>query len=222
MKTPKTLLLLLVGAFLLFSCGEHTNNQDGDHHDDDKPTVGTVAEPNIIISVEDADALFKNYGVDRADKLEVVVNQTNDLEEPYIATRFVTVDYATLQQYMNFINQESKKAGVTPEGLRFYFGQEKSPVSSDKETFGAGRETIFVNPVTTFKGINGQISYAILPDGSGNYSAVTVGSVIDSDDPKNPQKGANLLLKRDGVQSLAGDTFGYPPPPVPGDPNDYH
>lgn len=219
MKTFKSTIVLL-GTLLFFSaCVEKPH----DHHDDDDglPNMDVVDEPEIIISVNDADRLFKNYGAERAKVLEEIVNSSNDLETPYIATRFVTVDYADLKQYVAFIDQESKRAGVKPEGLRFYFAKEDAPTNNGKISAADGKETIFVNPVLSFDGVNGQIAYAIQTDAAGNSTAVTVGSVIDSTKTPRP-KGANLLLQTTGIQSLASDTFGYPPPPIPGDPNDYH
>ena len=98
MKTFKSTIVLL-GTLLFFSaCVEKPH----DHHDDDDglPNMDVVDEPEIIISVNDADRLFKNYGAERAKVLEEIVNSSNDLETPYIATRFVTVDYADLKQYV--------------------------------------------------------------------------------------------------------------------------
>lgn len=174
----------------------------------------TMAEiPDNIIPVQEADDLYKTYGDDRAPIIENKINdQYRDQDPPYEATRFVTADYDKLKAYIAFIDQESEEAGVTPKGLRIYFG-------ATKPTKGKpGRETVFFNPVAAFKGIDGDISYAIHTDLDGNKQAITVGDVIDGKIPK----ASDTELVNGGVQSLAGDDVIWPPPPIQNDPNDYH
>ena len=169
--------------------------------------------PDNIIPVQEADNLYKTYGDDRAPIIERNVNdQYRGQDPPYEATRFVTADYEKMKAYMAFIEKESKEAGVTPEGLRIYFG------AAEPTKGKPGKETIFFNPVATFKGIDGDISYAIHTDSKGNKKAITVGDVIDGKIPKT----SNTDLLYGGVQSLAGNTVTFPPPPHPNDPNDYH
>lgn len=217
MKNVKITLVLITALLFVVGCGE---KPVGDPHEHD-PIMDTVPKPDIIISVLAADSLYKNYGSDRASFLDETINQQNpDLEEGYDPTRFVTVEFDVLSQYMKYVSQQSAKAGVTPKGIRFYLGQIGS--ESQTDAIDPGPETIFFNPTAAFPGITGDISYALQIDPAGNYRAVTVGSVIDAA-MKNPQdqKGANLLLQGQ-IESLAGDRVGFPPPPHPGDENDYH
>jgi len=169
--------------------------------------------PDNIISVQEADDLYKTYGDDRAPIIEREVNdQYRGQDPPYEATRFVTADYEKLKEYIAFIDQESKEAGVTPEGLRIYFG------ATEPTKGKPGRETVFFNPVAAFEGIDGDISYAIHTDSKGKKKAITVGDVIDGKIPKT----SDTKLVNGGVQSLAGDDVIWPPPPIQNDPNDYH
>lgn len=208
MKLKKQWSFLLLSGLLIWSCAEkpksHPENQNS-------PQVSLSPTPNIVPVIK-AGNWYKNYGNNRATFIEGSVNKEyTDLVKPYEATRFVTADYKILKEYIAFIDQESKNAGVVPSGLRFYFG------ATSKTTTDPGRETIFLNPVTSFKNIRGDISYAIATDSKGNKIAVTVGSVIDSKAPA----GKNLIMQRK-IQSLAGDDVIWPPPPVQNDPNDYH
>ncbi len=217
MKKSKFLLPLFLAGVFLISCGEKPH--DNGHDDDDGQGEEMVDPPEFIIPIQKADNLYLNYGDNRADFLEEIVNEQNpDLDEKYTPTRFVTVDFDEMYQYMTFVKQQSDKAKIKPEGLRFYFGQIKSKGSKGIDP---GVETLFFNPTATFEGIDGEISYAIKTDVNGNISAVTVGSVIDSSKTQQTQKGANLLLQG-GIQSLAGDDVHFPPPPIQNDPNDYH
>ncbi len=169
--------------------------------------------PDNIISVEEADSLYRTYGQNRAPFIEAGVNELYEgLDKPYEATRFVTADYEKMKAYMAFIEKESKEAGVTPKGLRIYFGATKPAKGKP------GRETVFLNPVAAFKGVDGNISYAIHTDLDGIKEAITVGDVIDGKIPK-PSDTKSL---NGGIQSLAGDDWEYPPPPRQNDPNDYH
>ena len=206
MKTLKIMTLCCISVLLFSSCEEH--------HDTGGPMPIAVEDPGNIISVQEADKWYKNYGTDRAPIIEEGVNdQYPTLTDPYKTTRFVTADYETLKKYMAFIDQESKAAGVTPQGLRIYFA------ATDATSKGPGKETVFMNPVATFDGVKGNISYAIATSASGVKKAVTVGSVIDS--TKSPN-GANLIFQGGSIQSLAGDDLQWPPPPYPNDSNDYH
>ncbi|AEE18682.1 hypothetical protein JM84_0973 [Dokdonia sp. Hel_I_63] len=169
--------------------------------------------PDNIIPVEEADSLYRTYGQNRAPFIEGGVNKLyEDLDKPYEATRFVTADYEKMKAYMAFIEKESKEAGVTPKGLRIYFGATK-PAKGNP-----GRETVFLNPVAAFKGIDGDISYAIHTDVDGNKEPITVGDVIDGKIPKP----SDSKLSNGVIQSLAGDDVIWPPPPIQNDPNDYH
>lgn len=217
MKKINILALIFGSVLLTVSCEQNTTTTD--------PPVPTpiapieeleiVEVPSIIIPVTEADAWFKNYSTQRVELIENAVNEKNkNLSDPYLTTRFVTINYSDLRDYLNFVDQESKDAGITPEGLRFYFGVTK-PTGKK-----LGKETVYVNPVTSFKNMEGDISYAIATGPSGKKQAVTVGSVIDN--TKSPSSSNNLILQNGSIQSLAGDSVTWPPPPVPGDPNDYH
>lgn len=202
---PTALLCLIVLAFI--SCNQNTGATD----ESSEP----LAPPSNIIPIAEADQWYKNYGTDKAPILEEGINDIYPaLADPYEATRFVTADYETLKNYIAFIDKESSAAGVVPSGLRIYFAATNSTTKSP------GKETVFMNPVTSFKGITGEISYAIATNAAGNKTAVTVGSVLDG--TTSPISGANLLLQGGSIQSLAGDDLGWPPPPYPNDPNDYH
>lgn len=218
MKNLKITSILVTVLLCISACAEKPNGEDPGH---DEPVMDTVPEPDIIISVLAADSLYRNYGSDRANFLEEVVNEQNpDIDGGYNPTRFVTVEFDVLSDYLKFVSQQSAKAGIKPKGIRFYLGQ----IGSESEVDGIdpGPETIFFNPTAAFPGITGDISYALQIDPAGNYRAVTVGSIIDAaSKTQQSQKGANLLLQG-GIQSLAGDRVGFPPPPHPGDENDYH
>ncbi|TVZ53023.1 hypothetical protein [Dokdonia sp. Hel_I_53] len=208
MKTLKLLSILGCSALLFFSCEELPDKEA-------PPTEHpeAIPAPDNIITVQSADSLYKTYGRSRAPFIENGVNEVFEgLEKPYEATRFVTADYEKMKAYIAFIDQESKAAGVKPTGLRIYFGATKPKKGKP------GRETVYMNPVKPFKGIEGDISYAIHTNLDGKKTAITVGSVLDNKIPK----GANLILQTGDTQSLAGDELGWPPPPKPNDPNDYH
>ncbi len=209
MKQLKMTALLCLAVFAFISCNEGNN-----------PTVTTAMEapippPTNIISVEQADNYYKNYEGTRVPIIEEGVNAAYPgLTNPFKTSRFVTVDFAQMAEYIEFIEQESKDAGVTPNGLRIYFA------ATDGIKGTPGKETFFMNPVVNFKGVKGDISYAIATDATGKKTAVTVGSIIDS--TESPISGANLLLQGGNTQSLAFNRGTFPPPPHPGDANDYH
>ena len=205
MKTLKMIALCCIGALTIVSCGNQENQNAA--------AQVVLDAPGMIIPVMQADQWFINYENERVPIIESAINDSFPaLVDPFETTQFVTADYQALKDYIAYIDQESAAAGVTPEGLRIYFA------ATDASKGIPGRETVFMNPVTSFKGLKGNMSYAIATDIKGKKTAITVGSVIDGKKPS----GTNLILQGGSIQSLAGDDFGWPPPPNPGDPNDYH
>lgn len=220
-KMNRFLLLcfLSVSYMLLQGCGNPTA---------DKPAIevepATIKEPSIIISLDEAEELFENYGKFRVpliEKFQNVDDEGNALDpnsETFVqATRSLSIDYKTLKDYLAFIEQETARTKTNITGLRIYFGL------YGPKGLNPNAETVFLNPLMEYgkKGnIRDDVSFAIQEIG-GNPAAVAVGKILGSFNEYDKPQGTNLEMTVQGpVQSLAGDNLPWrPPPPPPNDPD---
>lgn len=203
MKTLKLFALIVMSALLTTSCEFFSG---GDH----PPVVGPIDEPKIIIDVQEAEDLYHRYGKEIAPILEK--------NNPGVqATRSLSIDYATLKQYLSFIEQEAKAANNTDiTGLRIYFAKYEDSKND-------GRATVFMNPLIKYggAGINDDVAFAIDKRGA-SPKAVFVKDVITV--PKDEDQTSNRtdfkMSIQGTVQSLAANNMPWrPPPPPPNDPD---
>lgn len=106
--------------------------------------------PKNIIPFGQAKKLFRNYdGI--ADLISENVG-TDQNGEPFMTTRSLFYDINDLKEYLSYIEELSKEAGVTTSGIRFYFGRyTEDHVSSTGSNRNAKRQTFFIAPTTEEK-----------------------------------------------------------------------
>lgn len=119
-KAKKILLSGITCVFLsisIYSCAEKAERE--------KDGAVEVPAPAQIIPVAQAKDMYENYTKRRArliwqyeDSINVHVKKSTDT---FNVARYTYYDYATIKQYMAFIEQEAKKANVEISSLRFYF-----------------------------------------------------------------------------------------------------
>ena len=182
--------------------------------------VKNDSQPSIIIPVEDAGALFKDYEYNRISLIESKQNtdsngnRISSNDKRYIkATRSVTIDYEQLKEYLYFIEEQAAEAETEIKGLRIYFG--KYPDSGRFPTGNAckypGAETVFMNPTMMHE--KDEVSFAIATNRKGGSQAIPVGEILNTS-KKGDQYGEE-------TRSLAGNTFTRIPPPDENN-NDFH
>lgn len=210
MKTCKFLAFLLLGGFLMLSCG---GDPKGTPHTDDHDEE-PLAAPSTIISLQEAEDMYHRYGNQRVPLIEKSVNIDKDGDsikpddERYVqATRALSMDYKDLKAYLAFIEQQAKSTKTDISGLRIYFSQYKKGKND-------GRATVFLNPIMEAgqKGdIRDDVAFAIKTDGK-NKTAVPVGKLIKI--PSEKSNRADLTMPiQNGVQSLASNKSPWTPPP---------
>ncbi len=132
-------LFILVLSFT--SCLE-----DGKQKPTEDGTLPIVEAPKQVIPIEQAKTAYEAYGERRLpliQQYEDSINrssyygktkqqqiqqnnknasgQINEAPAPFDVARYVYYDYETIKQYMAYIEQEAKLAGVEISTLRFYF-----------------------------------------------------------------------------------------------------
>ncbi len=226
-KTPKMKTLYITTTLFLsiatISCA------------DKQPPLIHSEVSDIVIPIQNAQFLFKDYEENRVGLIEAAQNidENGDSIPPdnsnYVrATRSLTVDYDTLKQYLSFIEQKADSAHIEIQGLRIYLGKYPNDgnLPDGSITSHPGAETIFLNPVMEYGEpdvLTDDVSFAIKIT-NGQYYAIPVGEILDETEYK---RSLNNNAKNNDddddeiIQSLAGNHFGRRPPPPPPDDPDY-
>lgn len=223
MKTLKLLAIFFGSALFFMSC-------DKEGHKKDAPPpppaamapVVRIEAPSSIISVQEAEDMYYNYGEKTASLIEKAMNTdangkaiSSDDAKYVQATRSLSIDYKTLKQYLAFIEQEAKESKTDITGLRIY-------LSSYSEKVNDGRTSVFLNPIMEAGdgGITDDVSFAIQTVGK-TKKAIPVGKIVKVPDSNTNKSNLEQEISGDGIQSLAANRFPWSPPPED-DPDDFH
>ncbi|MFC5047342.1 hypothetical protein ACFSTE_07545 [Aquimarina hainanensis] len=117
--------------------------------------------PSNIISLEQAEKMYHLYSP-RSKKISKEV--ANRLDKPdFKATRSLYYKLDDLYHYLGYIRRQSKKANITPSGVRFYFGIYSDDYKRHKKDDYAGRQSLFFTPTVEKKiTVNGEEEIAHL------------------------------------------------------------
>ncbi|VAW10106.1 FIG01019486: hypothetical protein [hydrothermal vent metagenome] len=176
-KQSLTIAILMVLVLFFSSC-----------HDDEtqKPKEEVVEAPSQVIPIklaktaydayakrrvpliqrfEDSINLRRDYGTMKQQKRQQNKNklnaQTDQAVAPFDVARYVYYDYETIKQYMAYIEQESKLAGVEISTLRFYFSNypDETFFENDKDSIFHPRQNSLLISPTVKKGKADYIFY---------------------------------------------------------------
>lgn len=134
MKKPRNWFSFGICVLLIplsFSCRDSVQLRQTEK----EPAV--VEAPEQIISLEQAQTMYKNYSERRSpliQRYEDSINTRTKDTTGFDVARYVYYDYATIKQYLAYIEQEAKMAGVSISTLRFYLSN-----YPDQAAFGDGK-----------------------------------------------------------------------------------
>ena len=140
-------------VLLLTSCNQDQKKEN----DDQSPTRPDIEAPSNIISLKEANTIYDNYSKHRADPILQYETKVRAPEKEFEPSRYVDFDYETIKQYIDYIEQEAKKAGVKKiTKLRLYYAnypdQEKFP--NGKKVIHQRQNSIFIVPTLEMQGTN--------------------------------------------------------------------
>lgn len=123
---------LCFGAVIVFGLMSCEQKKEKPAVEESEPME--IQAPKQIVTVDQAKSMYNSYGERRVALIE---KYENDLEpeKKFDVARFGYYDYNTIKDYMNYIEQEAKKANVQISSLRFYFSN-----YPDKKSFDDGRD----------------------------------------------------------------------------------
>ncbi len=136
--STSTLGFLVTAIILLSACNPQTKKEDEPAMMDKE--VKEVDAPEGIISLDVAKGLCENYERRRIPGIKKFEAANTDSEESFIPTQYVTFDLKTIRQYLDYVEQEAKRANVEPDSLRIYLG------NYGKEGRDPNRNTVFILP----------------------------------------------------------------------------
>lgn len=220
MKNTVTLLTKTICICLILgiaSCNEKTKENP-----DAAEQTPIVKTPSAIISLGEASAIYDNYTKHRIPLIESYETQERVPDEKFEASRFVDFDYQTMKQYLAYIDQEAKNAGVKKiTKLRLYFAnypdQDKFP--NGKTVIHKRQNSIFMVPTLEQDGINygfyvgSDGNAALIKDWNGNLKG-DMGLKLDTKQKAFAGYAPNFSLNSNlqGSKSLALN-FGQGGPP---------
>ena len=94
-----------------------------------------------IIPLKDAIDSYKDYGKSRNNILKDTLRKKYK-DDKFEDTRMVWFDIETIKQYLIYVEEESKKAGVDPKGIQFYFSVNSEKASGKKKN----HQSFFIAP----------------------------------------------------------------------------
>tara|TARA_R110002049_G_scaffold355_1_gene2090 strand:+ start:2154 stop:2861 length:708 start_codon:yes stop_codon:yes gene_type:complete len=162
-KINKNLVLLLFAFTTLISCEEPVHQSPNE----------SVDPPKQIISVSQAKEMYDSYEKRRIGIIKDYEGPNPDGTE-FEPTRYGWYDYETIKQYIAYIDQEAKEAGVKISGLKLYFSnypdadnfEDGSPVAYKKQN------SFFIVPTLNENG--NHRAFITADDGHGGRTPVLV------------------------------------------------
>ncbi|MBQ4914303.1 hypothetical protein J8L85_07645 [Maribacter sp. MMG018] len=153
LSTLTTAASISLAVLLLTSCNQP---QKKEHHDD-SPAPPEVEAPSNIISLKEANVIYDNYSKHRVNPIVQYETKERAPEKKFEPSRYVDFDYETIKQYIDYVEQEAKKAGVKKiTKLRLYYAnypdQEKFP--NGKKVIHKRQNSIFIVPTLEMQGTN--------------------------------------------------------------------
>ncbi len=175
----------------------------------EEPKMEPVDAPSQIIEVSDAKTMYDRYGERRVpliqryedsinrsgvnDKMQQMPKgdrskaQMEEAPAKFDVARYVYYDYATIKNYIAYIEQEAKAANVDISTLRFYF----SNYSEDPKNVHPRQNSIMLSP-TIKKGdrdylfyigdLDGKAEAVLLNDAFGPVDGSGMGIAIDQNE----------------------------------------
>lgn len=207
----------MASLFLMLTACQEVPKKEDDREPEPKETV---KPPKQIISLEESKSIYDNYSRNRVDLIQQFETERSP-DEKFHPARFSSYDYATIKQYMAFIEQEAKAAQVDISSLRFYFANypNKGDFPDGKKVVHPRQNSIFIVP--TIK-VDGQdFGFYIGDDGKAKLIKDAVGAQgIGSTDTKSKKAYASFAPSLNapavqGGQSLNLNRGQSGPPPSP-------
>lgn len=136
LKLSMTYLLCSLFAFVSSSCQKPQKYFEVDEN-------ARTEMISQIIPLKDAIDSYKDYGKNRVKILKDTLKAKYGKD--FKDTRTVWFDIETLKQYLIYVEEKSKDAGIEPQGIQFYFTVNSEKTEGKKKN----HQTFFIAPTKT-------------------------------------------------------------------------
>lgn len=164
---PRTIVFLFLGFILFFSLSCREGGQGQAETPEKAPEEQEVNAPKDIIALEEAQKLYDTYTERR---VPIIERYEEAHSEGIDVARFTSFDYATLKEYIAFIEQEAASANVAISSLRVYFGN--YPPETESGSGYPRKNTVFLVPTMTQDGQ--EFGFFIREDAEGKSVAIPI------------------------------------------------
>ncbi len=197
-KTTKLSMAFLsctLFTFVFFSCQKPQKYFEVD----EKDRAEMVSQ---IIPLGDAVKAYKDYGKNRVKILKDTLK--NKYGKDFNDSRTVWFDIETLKQYLIYVEEKSKEAGVDPKGIQFYFTVDSEKSEGNKKN----HQNFFIAPTKTSDLESG---YTLDKNGKVILLKEMLKDIYETSANQRTEKAGffNIIQKSDGL--LLND--GVPNPP---------
>lgn len=174
MKSKRNLGFILIVFFLFLACNTEKKDakEDKNHEylDTESSEKREITAPDKIISIKEAKNGYDTYTKKRVNLIEAAEEPFEDGTK-FTASRYGDYDIETIKNYIAYIEQEAKAAGVKIETLRFYFSTypDKKAYPNKKEIKHPRQNTFFILP--TMKVDKANLGFYIKNLGDGKKEA---------------------------------------------------
>ncbi|MDJ0644737.1 MAG: hypothetical protein QNJ57_02035 [Flavobacteriaceae bacterium] len=206
MKTFQTLFskIFMLSFIALLSMGftscEEKADVSGQISQDDIDSM--IA--NHIISLKDAEKMYKKYSSDRVKILKDTLKKKYK-DSKFEDTRMVWFDITDMKAYIKYVEDKSAEVGVTPKGLQVYFSV--YPNNQSKYGDSKDHQTFFIAPTET---TDQQSGYTL----DSNDKIIYLRDVLKdkiSEERQSAQKAGYFAIRRNGDGLLYNDGSSSPP-----------
>lgn len=218
MRTIKTILLSKIpywafSILLIMACNPKETRTQPEQEQEPSPP------PKGIISEKDAGVLFDTYSRNRVPLIETFENEAaEEGEENHMAARYTYFDFAEMQKYMNYIQEQADSAGVEIQTLRIYYAT--YPKGNPKDP---NKNTVFLVPTTKFGDVNKAFKIATV-DGKPvaeaipwNFKGIGNDAIEQEEGAKNQAGFFSMMTTNailfNGGSLILNDGSTAPPPP---------
>ena len=176
-NTQRSFATVLFTFLLLFAFVNCEEKKKEDRKDDPPMEQEEVAPPKQIVELKQAKETYDNYTRRRVGLIEKSEGPKPDGSK-FDATRYTHYDYATIKQYMDYIEQEAKRANVEISSVRFYLSNYPDSTSfrNGNKVVHPRQNSIFLIPTTTKDGLEYPF---MLADKDGKWEAVLLTGQLD-------------------------------------------
>lgn len=146
-----TVFFTLLFVFVFTSCQEKKSEERKEEPIEEQEEV---APPKQIVGLEQAKETYDNYTRRRVGIIEKSEGPKPDGSK-FDATRYTYYDYATIKQYIAYIEQEAKRANVEISSLRFYLSNypDAATFKNGNEVIHPRQNSVFLVPTTKADGL---------------------------------------------------------------------